>query len=213
MRDYTAEEETADKNTIHAIQKKSVEDCVIPGTSLKGVLRHRAAYIMRLLGKSEALLDSLMGYAKDNKHKQKSRFLVQEAYFHDGVIEKEQSRNRIDRFTGVTIDTALFTTKPVWQEQRGEKTVHLHYEIYAWAPWEAGLALFLLRDLWQGDVALGGEKSIGRGTLQGIEARISYEDKKFILGEQGKVMQGDVKTLEDYARALHEVQDKEVSAS
>ena len=35
---------------------------------------------------------------------------------------------------------------------------------------EAGLALFLLRDLCLGHVAIGGEKSIGRGTLKGISA-------------------------------------------
>lgn len=212
VRDYTVNEETADGKTIHAVQKKSGEDFVIPGTSLKGVLRHQAARILRFLGKSDLLLKHLMGYAEDDLHKRKSRFLVQEAYFKTGVIAKEQSRNRIDRFTGGTIDTALFTTKPVWQQKKGEKTLHLHYEIQHCAPWEAGLALFLLRDLWQGDVAIGGEKSIGRGTLQGIEAKISYKEQEYILGTNGKVVQGDANHLEAYARALHEVQDKEVSA-
>ena len=203
---------TVDCDVIHgegdiaAVQKQSNREYVIPGTSLKGVLRHQAERIVRLSGQEERLADGLnelMGYAEeDTKEKQKSRFYVDEAYLKQGVAEKEQSRNRIDRFTGGTVETALFTTKPIWQMEPHKPTVHIHYEIPECKPWEAGLALFLLRDLWQGNVALGGEKSIGRGVLEGVQAVIVFEGNTYELGANGKVQQGSWQQLDDYAKAF-----------
>lgn len=206
VRDYDTDEKNASgQGDISAVQKRSNGDYVIPGTSLKGVLRHQAEYILRVLGCPADALDDLMGYVKENsEEKSRSRFYVRECYFKTGVKEAEQSRNRIDRFTGGTVDTALFTTKPVWQKNAGEKTIKLHYEIRDCADWEAGLALFLLRDLWQGEVALGGEKSIGRGTLQGLHAKIDLDKTHCELGVDGKLLKGTAADLENYARALVE---------
>jgi len=207
IRDYdTDETQEHGEGDIAAVQKQSNREYVIPGTSLKGVLRHQAERIVRLSGQEERLADGLnelMGYAEeDTKEKQKSRFYVDEAYLKQGVAEKEQSRNRIDRFTGGTVETALFTTKPIWQMEPHKPTVHIHYEIPECKPWEAGLALFLLRDLWQGNVALGGEKSIGRGVLEGVQAVIVFEGNTYELGANGKVQQGSWQQLDDYAKAF-----------
>jgi CRISPR/Cas system CSM-associated protein Csm3 (group 7 of RAMP superfamily) len=210
IRDYDTDEAIGE-NKISAVQKMSNDEYVIPGTSLKGVLRHQAERIFQLTGKSEVnqmKLKELMGYADDKKdeegkqHKQKSNFYVDEVYMKKGIIEKEQSRNRIDRFTGGTIESALFTTKPIWQEERNEPTVHIHYEIHKCEDWQAGLALFLLRDLWKGDVAVGGEKAIGRGTLQGIAANIEFNGKMYVMGNNGNVASGDWHELEQYAQAF-----------
>ncbi|MGQ9815302.1 MAG: hypothetical protein ACUVR3_09155, partial [Candidatus Roseilinea sp.] len=38
---------------------------------------------------------------------------------------------------------------------------------------EIGLLLLLLKDLWTGDLPLGGESSVGRGRLKGVQAVIS----------------------------------------
>ena len=178
------------KQKIHAMQMKSGQDYLLPGTTLKGVLRHRAGYILRMLDKpdSELWLRNLMGFSSKEKS-QKSRFVVDETYFHSGVVEKVQSRNRIDRFTGGTIESALFTNKPVWQKTKDKPTLHLHFEIQDYAPWEAGLALFLLKDLWTGNLAIGGEKSIGRGTLQGIAADIVCDKGTCRLEGRGQVVQ------------------------
>ena len=206
VRDYDTDEKNASgQGDISAVQKKSNGAYVIPGTSIKGVLRHQAEYILRVLDCPADALDDLMGYVKENsEEKSRSRFYVRECYFKDGIKEAEQSRNRIERFTGGTVEAALFTTKPVWQEKAGEKTLTLHYEIRDCQEWEAGLALFLLRDLWQGEVALGGEKSIGRGTLQGLHAAIDFKEKHYELGADGKPVAGDAAELEKYARALAE---------
>jgi CRISPR/Cas system CSM-associated protein Csm3 (group 7 of RAMP superfamily) len=206
IRDYVVDEQNNnaedDKNKLSAIQKMSNGDYVIPGTSLKGVLRHQSAQILRRLGVVDTMLDDLMGYA-EKEAKKKSRFYVEEIYINGGVKAVEQTRNRIDRFTGATIETALFTTRPIWQEKNQEATIrHFHYEIRGCKDWEAGLALFLLRDLWLGQVAIGGEKSVGRGTLQGIRADIDFKGQHYKLDKDGKVVYGDQSELGRFAAAL-----------
>ena len=166
VRDYKTAEEK-----ISAVSMKSLEDFVIPGTSLKGIFRHRAEYIFGKLNRDIKLLDNLMGSAEDEKIK--SRFIVAESYIKTETVEEiPHTRNKIDRFTGGTLQGTLFTTKPIYQKVPSTPTLHIHFEIIGAEDFEAGLALYLLRDLWLGNVAIGGEKSIGRGTIQGISAKI-----------------------------------------
>ena len=191
-------------------------DYVIPGTSLKGVLRHQAERILRGLGKDTSCLDELMGCAKDEK-KQKSRFIVNESYFKEGVSEVKQPRNRINRFTGATMETALFATKPVWQECPHQKTLRIHWEIKGYPQkgclyWEIGLSLFLLRELWTGRLAIGGEKSIGRGVLEGLQAEIMYKKKgtdieRYTITDPCALDQDTKNLLERYASTVNELKE------
>lgn len=208
VRNYTTDR----KGKAIAVMLKSGKDAVIPGTSIKGVLRHRAAYILESFGKDETALDSLMGTAEaasssdgEGEGRRKSRLRVDETYISlqgKALAETEHVRNRIDRFTGGTIDSALFATKPLWQKDGEAGTVTLRFEILEASPEEAGLALFLLKDLWQGQLPLGGEIGAGRGTLKGLRADIHYDGKSYRLSEQGKVIQGDQAELESYGAAF-----------
>lgn len=193
------------KAKISAVFKRSGDDFVIPGTSLKGVLRSHAAYVLDIMGCpakfATEFINNLMGYSEDNDHKAKSRLYVDETYIKAGVKEYAQPRTRIDRITGGVVRSALFSTKPIWQEEKGKATVHIHFEIKDAKEEEVGLALLLLRDMWLGKVAIGGEKSIGRGTLSGISAKVSYNGE-YELAENGKVITGDKDKLESYVKAL-----------
>lgn len=200
LRDQNVNEKSGDTK-LNAVPMKSKEDYLIPGTSLKGVLRHQAEKILSVLGKPESLLHNLMGYSVEDESR-KSRFIVNEAYFKNGVIEKDQTRNRIDRFTGGTIESALFTNRALYQEKPSVPVVHLHFEIKDCADWEAGLALFMLKDLWTGNIALGGEKSIGRGLLKGVSASISYKGERYTVTGNGSVTPEQRNKLEGYAEAL-----------
>ena len=200
LRDQNVNEKSGDTK-LNAVPMKSKEDYLIPGTSLKGVLRHQAEKILSVLGKPESLLYNLMGYSVEDESR-KSRFIVNEAYFKNGVIEKDQTRNRIDRFTGGTIESALFTNRALYQEKPSVPVVHLHFEIKDCADWEAGLALFMLKDLWTGNIALGGEKSIGRGLLKGVSASISYKGERYTVTGNGSVTPEQRNKLEGYAEAL-----------
>ena len=78
VRDYKIAEDDRKKN-ISAVTLKSCKDFVIPGTSLKGILWHRAEYIFDKLGIDEKFLEELMGNSTPDK-KIKSRFIVAESY-------------------------------------------------------------------------------------------------------------------------------------
>jgi CRISPR/Cas system CSM-associated protein Csm3 (group 7 of RAMP superfamily) len=69
---------------------------------------------------------------------------------------------KIDRFTGGTIDTALFDEEPVVGGRVG-------FDVEIRNPEAAEVALLLMaaRDLLDGLMTLGGEASVGRGRLCG----------------------------------------------
>jgi len=153
---------------------------VLPGTSVRGAIRSRAERIINTLGgKSEELLKEVFGWVDDSpgwhtKRAIKSRVIVEETVLRN--VEAEiQNRIKIDRFTGGTADTALFDSMPVWRRQ-GVPQVVIKISMPEYSQekrWIAGLLLQVLKDLWTGDLPIGGEKAIGRGVLQGVEARIT----------------------------------------
>lgn len=201
IRNYDVSAADKAKN-ISSVTLKSNEDFVISGTSLKGIFRHRAEYICNKLGIDETFLENLMGNSSPDK-KIKSRFIVAESYVDpENFLEIEHTRNKIDRFTGGTLQGTLFTTKPAYQKDFSASTLKIHFEIRDAKDFEAGLAIFLLRDLWLGHVAIGGEKSIGRGTVSGRSAKINFRDKIYQLDADGKVINGDKSELENFAVAL-----------
>ncbi len=87
--------------------------------------------------------------------------------------------------------------------------MHVHFEIVDAKDFEAGLAIFLLRDLWLGNVAIGGEKSIGRGTVRGVCAKINFRGKSYELDASGKVISGDKAELAKFAAAVKNWSDSE----
>lgn len=159
IRDYDVSAEDK-KKSISAVTLKSREDFVIPGTSLKGILRHRVEYIFGKLGGDAQALENLMGCSLKNGEKLKSRFIVSESYVAPAnFTEVEHRRNKIDRLTGGTLQGLLFATKPAYRKNSKASTFKLHFEIRATEDYEAGLAIFLLRDLWLGRVTIGGDKA------------------------------------------------------
>ncbi len=173
----------------HLPDKVHIQSCgqpVLPGTSIRGAIRSRAERIINTLGgKSEELLNEVFGWVDDSpgfikKRAIKSLVIVEETILRN--VEAEiQSRIKIDRFTGGTADTALFDSMPVWRGQGGPQVViKISMREYSEEKrWIAGLLLQVMKDLWTGDLPIGGEKAIGRGVLQGLKACIS-------LGKKGK---------------------------
>ena len=214
IRDYDAAEERndalgkEDNKKLASVQMMSGDSFIIPGTSIKGVLRNRAKKILMTLSgaqnaATDSFLNSLMGFA-DKKASSKSRLSVEEVYIaEDALTKHSHSRNRIDRFTGSTVDGALFTEEPVWQLQKGSAPVRLCITIRNASTAEAGLLLLLVKDLWLGSLAIGGGKSVGRGTLKGRTCKISFEGKKFAINDNaGFAVEGDKAVLESYVAAL-----------
>ncbi len=168
---------------------KSNNENVLPGTSLKGVLRTRAEAIIGVLSNSEEkvkeFINPLFGFTDENaKKKSKSRIIIEETHIKE-TKEAIHQRIRIDRFTGAVCEGALFNTQALWG---GKAKISL--KIKEPKEEEIGLCLLLLKDLWTGDLPLGGEKAIGRGVLKGISAKLDYDGQKWIIKEteDGKLM-------------------------
>lgn len=161
-------------------QLKSRDRHVLPGKSIRGAIRHRAVKIWNTLGKPLSQIDDLFGFvSEDEKDQKRSRLRVEEFRFQENeVTPMVQNRIRIDRFTGGVIDGALFNSEPVWT--KGAEQIKLTFTILKDAtPDEKKLLLLLLKDLWLEDLAIGGEKNVGRGILTGLRAEVWNDGQKF----------------------------------
>lgn len=185
---YPGTPEEPDKAHIKSKKKDgSSEICgVIPGSSFRGAIRSRAERIAKTLDVyDEDKFHELFGWVEDKEGKKKAikgRIVVEESQLDTSTYEEQiQYRIRIDRFTGGVMKNALFDSMPIWSKDGNKTTVELNLSIKDYKEWEAGLMLLVLKDLWNGDLPIGGEKGIGRGTLQGLEAEIWLDDKKVTI--------------------------------
>lgn len=195
---------------ISSVQMQSGGDFVVPGTSIKGVLRNAAHKIITALGgynniDGKKFLNKMMGFANEGDNKgSKSRLFVDEVYIKpNNVNELRHSRNRIDRFTGGTADGALFTDVPVWQSDKSLTPVNISVTVKKCSAAEAGLLLLLLKEIWLGNINIGSGKAIGRGVLYGRKCEINYKGQKYQIAQTDKFeVTGDKAQLEAYVQAL-----------
>lgn len=199
---------------------------VLPGTSLAGALRSRATMILATIAPTGAerrqrLIDEIFGldmHLAENGEASPtaSRLIVEERPLMDGQA-LVQSRVALDRFTGGALDTALFSEAPWFGgaialqltlrhdaipedgERAAEQAGHERARV--------GLLLLLLKDLWSGDLPLGGGASVGRGRLRGIDAALSADREmtwKLRETEAGLVVEGQpASALAAYIKDLH----------
>jgi CRISPR/Cas system CSM-associated protein Csm3 (group 7 of RAMP superfamily) len=189
LRDAAGAPLPAQPDAVHLHSRRGNKSVpVLPGTSLAGVLRHRALRIAQTLtpnGRAKELVDSIFGADMEELKKQKKQPWASRLEVKEAVIEKTQplvqTRVKIDRFTGGAYDTALFDEAPVFNPTGG-KGVTLELKLRAArekaAPLEAeiGLLLLLLKDLWTADLPIGGASSVGRGRLRGDSAELNYHN-------------------------------------
>jgi hypothetical protein len=81
----------------------------------------------------------------------------------------------------------------VWSDSAKPADIHLNLRLRRFdeqseADFNAqvGLLLLVLKDLWTGDLPIGGESSVGRGRLRGVEATIAYDRVKWIIKQSDK---------------------------
>lgn len=136
---------------------------VIPGTSWAGTFRHHI--VDRLKMCSNEAVNKAFGYC-DKASSKKSSIIFSESII-EGGKSKLVSRNSIDRFTGGTVENALFTEIVHY----GGKTL-LEIEISKACGEDFFKAIAVtIVDINEGFVAVGGETSIGHGIFKitGIE--------------------------------------------
>ena len=170
------------------VHLQSAGKSVVPGTSFAGAFRHRAALIARTIGFPESEVDKMFGYVHEEKSEtgEKAAARASRVRIEERVVKRVelewQDRVAIDRFTGGSLEGALFNEKPAYPLSLGDlpkkqKRPNLRLRLTLEEPDEAkiGLLLLTLRDFWHGHAALGGETSNGRGTLQGIKAQLKFK--------------------------------------
>ncbi len=166
-------------DSVHLKSKRSEQAVpVISGTGLAGALRARALRIAGTAGtkrNARAVIDELFGPDIETKSSDDELFASRLVTAETEIINPldiVQSRVKIDRFTGGAYPTALFNELPVF----GQERTSIRLKILIQQPTEAqiGLLLLLLKDLWTGDLPLGGESSVGRGRLRGENAALEY---------------------------------------
>jgi len=189
---------------------------ILSGTSLAGALRARALRIANTLAvdrdKAGEFVDGMFG-PHDGKL-WASRVRVHESVIRNGLDDRVQSRVKIDRFTGGASNTALFSEQPVFglPETRVQIALELvkAHDQNEINRAEVGLLLLLLKDLWTGDLPLGGESSVGRGRLRGRCAKLQLDGNEWVIQDQeGKLsVKGNPEVLEQCVQQfVKEMQD------
>ncbi len=166
---------------VHLTSKRNGEDRpILSGTSLAGAMRSRALRIANTLWPDDRdqatyLIDKMFGRRIEGRGDEPSgsRVLTRETELAD-TQALVQSRVRIDRFTGGSYPTALFTQQPAFGGE--EAMVKLEITLRRPEDAEIGLLLLVLKDLWTGDLPLGGESSVGRGRLHGQRATLALHE-------------------------------------
>lgn len=159
---------------------ETASENLVQGTSIKGALRHRAAFHLRRIqkqwagsdkapkGDDEDGLEALFGKVKDAVDGIAGRVFVSDTYLatsesgpRDGTLDHVS----IDRFTGAPMDGMLFREAPLYKgtlavdlvvDTRGELDPDVRRAFWA-----------ALEDLQQGRLAVGGGSSRGHGFFEG----------------------------------------------
>jgi CRISPR/Cas system CSM-associated protein Csm3 (group 7 of RAMP superfamily) len=196
---------------LHAQQANGRPDPVLSGTSLGGALRARALRIVNTLGahnRARVLIEKMFGPEMGQGVEPKaSRVIVGETVVQNAKTDLVQNRVSIDRFTGGARESALFNEQPAF----GGDDTALVVDVQLINPedYEIGLLLLLLKDLWTGDLPLGGESSVGRGRLKGERATLTYQSDgafrtwNIVTNGQRLTIIGDRDALEGFVALLN----------
>ncbi len=202
--------EASAPDMVHLHSNRSGQEVpILSGTSLAGALRARALRIANTLGKDGYdVTNQLFGYRQREGDQETdltaSRLWVAETVIRN-PLELVQSRIKIDRFTGGAYPGALFSKQPVFG--KGDTQVKIYLTLPNPKEADVGLLLLLLKDLWTGDLALGGESSIGRGRLKGKRATLTYNGACWTLTRRDDDtihVEGDRDRLEQFVQAFVE---------
>ena len=178
---------------------------------MAGALRARALKVANTLdanGRAQTLIDEMFGVEmRPGVQPKASRVTVTEEVVHNAKTDLVQNRVSIDRFTGGARETALFSEQPAFGGN--DTTLEVNIKLINPENYEVGLLLLLLKDLWTGDLALGGESSVGRGRLKGKKADLAHhsagapQEWKIVANGENLTIEGDRDALEGFVAALN----------
>lgn len=174
--DVVEERHDSGESDVTCSLKNKAGKYLIPGSSIKGLLRHECYRILKTIGNTdyepETVVGEMFGYASDNPEKKGKRGLiyVKDTILPDDVAEQYRNRTPIDRFIFGVIDGMLANMKPI--ALKSDIVIEVMYkDIQKNSNEEAEFHKKLLKlaceQVADGKIALGGMNSIGNGYFCG----------------------------------------------
>lgn len=213
----SSSDESNSPDSVHLHSKRNKKSVpIISGTAMAGALRSRALRIAKTLnnnGNAKKIVEDLFGSDIEfsNDKASASKLITTEKEINNPLTHV-QSRVKIDRFTGGAYHAALFNEQPIFGKD--DTGVQLNIQIQQPSNSQIGLLLLLLKDLWTGDLPIGGKSSIGRGRLRGKKAILIHRQKGdvqqdwTIQGNDKLEIIGDKMQLENFVTCFCEAMQK-----
>ena len=170
---------------------------IIPGTSWAGAFRHRAKEFAAVTDNGEKIINELFGNCDKDGGKKKSNIYFSESYI-KYYTRMNTTRNAVDRFTGGTINGALYTESVVFD---GDTTLDILLPKDT-EQLTINIIAAVIADLQEGFLAVGGENSIGRGIFK--ITGISINKKNIIDSDKNKF---DIPGDELFQRIIDEIKE------
>jgi len=156
--------------------KNGDDKYVIPGSSLKGVIRTRAEKIVNTFPRLESsIITDIFGVEADKDTEGRiSRFVC-----YDTVINNSKTglynKIKIDYFTGGVKNAALGTEETVM----GDLEIECVFNTYGLKSYdkELGLLLLVFRDLCTENLNIGSGYAVGRGYIKADKLELIYNEK------------------------------------
>jgi len=167
---------------------------IIPASSILGPISHRARKILNTVYMNQAnslsIHKNIFGDVEEETQIScRSKIIVKESEIRNSR-EHSQTRIQVDRFTGGVINSALAESLSIIPA--GDKNVEFIIILKNPEPKEITLLMMVIKDLLTGDLAIGGEKGIGRGLFRGGEVSLEYNHDKLEETTFEINMNGDV---------------------
>lgn len=191
---------------------------IVPGASLRGLLRGRARRILATIALSHGTSAQKAGEIAETVVKElfgsterRSPIVIADAVATGPGEEHRQYFNAIDRFTGGVADGKLYSARAVLCNGL-EGAVHFEQNRMPKEDWWRGLLLLVLRDALEGDLAIGWGKARGYGAFT---VELNWEGDR-IDGWQGLLGHLEKSQCNEQAaawiQALHKHMDETHSA-
>ena len=178
--------------TYYDYSKKEVQEhLVLPGSSLRGVIRHRAYQILQLMGCPDPMseLNELFGAIGSQTQVGRLSFFDAPLFVYDKQYAdfnncRVVQHVSIDRFTSEAVDAHIFNEAPLWHDK---VLFALSVRLNSIKPSHAAILLHTILDLAEGTIRIGHGTKRGNGRVfldrnQPIKCRLSWN---------GQELQGD----------------------
>ncbi len=179
------------------------KDYYIPGSSIKGVIRSRMERIVKTTG-MKIDIEKIFGFVDEDKKTASAGHISFNEIKLENTVNSKQTRIKIDKFTGSTIKGALFASNVIWNTQN-DTNIKLEVVLKDYNAHRifAAVLMLALKDLWDSDLAVGSEQSIGRGRLIGKSILVSNGDRSIEYTDNG--LSGDRGLIDELETSLMEV--------